>query len=279
MECAAQQSHPPVINVRNVAAEFISDDFDPWFVVKGIRVTGRVDTLKAVVQTSTIRSIGQEYNRFKAVVDSVAVVGEVADSVMLATTGSPTNEIAVYMHLAGKGLPLPADSIRGAVRLTVSAAFWNGSDWIGTTSEVFQAPVINLSIAKPRVRMPTDKNVRIINAADPTFVVKGLIVSIPDPQVVDGLRDTREYTLDNVEVVASSVKLKDATRQRFSVNAAYSVNEKGVPELLCRIIAPTLPFPQGSLNGTVTLSIKSRLFYRGVPGPYRTVPLTINVSG
>ncbi|NQW30201.1 MAG: hypothetical protein HQ472_06795 [Ignavibacteria bacterium] len=279
LECSAQKMHPPIINVRHATAEFICDDYNPWFVVKGVRVSGKYDTLKAVVQTSTIRSVGQDYNRFKAVVDSIVDIGEVPDSLIMAITGSSTHELAIFMHLDGKGLPLPADSVRGAARLTVSAAFWNGTDWVGTTSEVFQAHVMNVPIAKPRVRMPADKNVKIVNAADPTFSVKGLVVSVPEAAIVDGVRDTRDCQLDAVEVVVSSVKLKDGLNQRFSVNAVYSLTEQGVPELLCRIIAPILPFQQGTLSGTVTFSIKSRLLYRGVPGPHRTVPLTINING
>ncbi len=175
----------PNIDVRKATAEFISDDFDPRFVIRGINCYGAVDTAKAVVKTSTVRTISETYARYKPVSDSVVVRPIKAD----------TSEILVFMHLEGKGLPLPSDSVRGSVRLTVSAAHWDGSDWLGTTSEPFTVPVANVAIPKPIVLLNQGKAEGVADGDTFRFSISSVGIRMPVADTVDKIADVRILTV------------------------------------------------------------------------------------
>ncbi|MBM4178378.1 MAG: hypothetical protein FJ211_03480 [Ignavibacteria bacterium] len=181
----------PLINTEKAVAEFISDNARPSFVIKKIAVTGRVDTMKAVVKTSTVRANKGDYTRYKPVVDSI----------WWTSKDSLNHNVYVLLHLEGQGIPLPANGVRGTVRMTVSAAYWANNDWVATSSEPFSVPVANVDMPRP-VISESNLEVAVTKETPKTiaFEIKGLRITAKGKDTVDFLPEVRDLAISDVSV-------------------------------------------------------------------------------
>lgn len=257
----AQQA--PIIDVRSAVAEFISDDEIPNFSIRGIFVSGKVDTMKAVIKTSTVRALGSEYARYKPVLDKVSWYA----------LDSSLSEVVISMHLEGKVLPLPSDSVRGSVRLTVSAATWSGTDWLGTSSESFVVPIVNAAVPKPII---TAHDLKVIRSSAggpfPSFSINGLRVSIPTSDSIDHVPDVRVLELGDVSVTYDRKSLRTLDRERDAKRDITLISELMTDGTV--VLSGSLtgqPLPSAAIGATFSFSvtIKSRLRHRHVPSPFR----------
>ncbi|MBC8124574.1 MAG: hypothetical protein H7X70_02465, partial [Candidatus Kapabacteria bacterium] len=242
---ALQAQTAPLINVKSAAAEFISSNDVPEFVIRKIFVTGHIDTMKAVIKTSTVRALGGEYARYKPVLDSIR----------WRSLDSLSSEVFVWMHLEGKIVPLPTDSVRGAVRLTVSAAVWSGSDWLGTTSEAFTVPVANVDIPKPQIVTSNVKTIRtgLLNGIQ--FDVTGIRLSIPSVDSIDHMPDIRTFEFDDVVATYDKKSIRTLDRESDDKRSiALTAIRNGDGTIAIKATLEGKPLPQSQSSEPFTFS-------------------------
>lgn len=264
--------HAPLIDVKGAVSEFISDDEIPHFVIRGIVVTGRIDTMKAVIKTSTVRALGSDYARYKPVLDKVAWMA----------LDSARSEVILSLHLDGKAVPLPPDSVRGSVRLTVSAAAWNGTDWLGTTSEAFTVPVANVAVPRPMIATHTMKVAKTAaQGGSIGFTITGIRLVRPAPDSVDRMPDVREIEFGDVSAVYESRSLrtmdgeKDGKRSislTSEIDAEGNVTVRGVLE------GQALPQSAAKEPFSFVMSVKGRLRHGHIFSSIRNKSIPVTVS-
>lgn len=269
---ALAQSAPLIITDKAVA-EFISDNARPSFVIKRIAIVGKVDTMKAVVKTSTVRAIKGDYSRYKPVVDTL----------WWKSSDSTHHEVFVQMHLEGQGIPLPLNNVRGSVRLTVSAAYMHDGDWIATSSEAFTVPVANVEIPRPIIsQSKMEVAVTKETPRELVFTVRGLRVLRGGKDTVDNLAEVREFTVADVsveyvdETLVTSDSESDSLRQ---VELTSTVDNAGYITITGTIKhpLPTAPKKLPKLNAAnLSLNVRARLQHRGRKGLTRT--RTVDIS-
>lgn len=262
--------YAPMIDVDQARSEFISDNARPSFTIRHVYVTGAIDTLKAVIKTSSMRSLKGEYQRYKPVLDSVWAV----------VLDSARSEIRVAMHLEGKGLPLPKDSLMGSVRLTVSAAVWNGEEWLATTSQPFSVRVINWPI--PRARIDSDEMTvaRSAKAIEPAHAaISGIRIRIPRSDSVRGLPELRTFARHDVDVgydAGSLVTTDTALDARRSVQLQSKMLDDGTLAITAFITGRPLPIAKRNDEFRFTMLVRARL--RHGPAIGRPITETIDIS-
>lgn len=262
--------HAPMIDVDQARAEFISDNARPAFTIRHVYVTGVIDTLKAVIKTSSMRSLKGEYQRYKPVLDSVWSV----------PLDSGRSEVRVAMHLEGKGLPLPKDSLMGSVRMTVSAAVWNGEEWLGTTSQPFSVRVINWPI--PRARIDSDEMTitRSTKTSEPAHaVIGGIRIRIPRSDSVRGLPELRTFARHDVEVgyeAGSLVTSDTALDARRSVQIQSVMQDDGTLAIVASIAGRPLPIAKRNDAFRFSMLVRARL--RHGPALGRPITETIDIE-
>ena len=267
---ASDALHAPMIDVDQAKAEFISDNARPSFTIRHIYVTGVIDTLKAVIKTSSMRSLKGEYQRYKPVLDSIWSV----------PIDSARYEVRIAVHLEGKGLPLPKDSVMGSVRLTVSAATWNGEEWLGTTSQPFSVRVINWPI--PRARIDSDEMVvmRSTKSSEPYGVsINGIRIRIPRSDSVRGLPELRSFTRHDVEVgydAGSLVTSDTAFDARRSVQLTSKLLDDGTVAITAVITGRPLPIAKRNDPYRFTMLVRARLRHGAAIG--RPITETIDIE-
>ncbi|HLP27941.1 MAG TPA: hypothetical protein VK147_04820 [Candidatus Didemnitutus sp.] len=264
--------HAPLIDVQGAVSEFISDDEIPQFVIRGIYVTGRVDTMKAVIKTSTVRALGSDYARYKPVLDKVAWIA----------LDSSRSEVILTLHLDGKSIPLPQDSVRGSVRLTVSAATWNGTDWLGTTSEAFTVPVANVSVPRPLISTHAMKVVRSITPNGGIgCVVTGIRLVRPSPDSVDRMPDVRVIEFGDVIVAqeTGSLRTMDGEKDgKRSVTLTSEIDSQGNVTVRATLEGQALPPSAAKEPFSFVMSIKGRLRHGHIFGSMRNKSVPVTVS-
>lgn len=264
--------HAPMIDVDQARAEFISDNARPSFTIRHVYVTGVIDTLKAVIKTSSMRSLKGEYQRYKPVLDSVWSV----------PLDSGRSEVRVAMHLEGKGLPLPKDSLMGSVRMTVSAAVWNGEEWLGTTSQPFSVRVINWPI--PRARIDSDEMTitRSTKASEPSHaVIGGIRIRIPRSDSVRGLPELRTFARHDVDVgyeAGSLVTSDTALDARRSVQIQSVMQDDGTLAIVASIAGRPLPIAKRNDGFRFSMLVRARLRHGPAIGRPITETIDIEVS-
>ncbi len=245
--------HAPMIDVDQPRAEFISDNSRPTFVIRHIYVTGVIDTVKAVIKTSSMRSLKGEYQRYKPVLDSVWWV----------QIDSARSEIRIAIHLEGKGLPLPKDSLMGSVRLTVSAAVWDGLEWLGTTSQPFSVRVINWPIPRARIDIDEMTAVRSNRQSEPAHVaISGIRVRIPRSDSVRGLPELRSFARHDVEVgydAGTLVTADTAGDARRSIQVQSALLDDGTVSITAAITGRPLPIAKRNEEFRFSLLLRARL--------------------
>lgn len=270
--CCGQSA--PLINVDNVAAEFISDNARPFFLVKRITVTGRIDTMKAVVKTSTVRAVKGDYTRYKPVVDSI----------WWTSRDSLHHDVFVRSHLEGQGIPLPSNNVRGSVRMTVSAAYWSGDDWVGTSSEAFTVPVANVEIPRPIV---SQSGMEVVLGKDSPrslpFMITGLRLLKNSKDTVDHMLEIRSFALSDVSVeyLDGSLVTSDSTNDSLRmVEITHAVTPRGEITIDGTI---QHPLPRAAKKApvitaaTFSVVVKVRLLHNGIKGPLRTRTIDVNL--
>jgi hypothetical protein len=263
----------PLIMTEKAVAEFISDNARPTFVIKRISITGRVDTMKAVVKTSTVRAVKGDYSRYKPIVDTL----------WWKSTDSLHHEVFVQLHLEGQGIPLPQNNVRGSVRLTVSAAYQHEGDWIATSSEAFTVPVANVEIPRPIIsQSKMEVAVTKETPRELTFTVRGLRVLRGGKDSVDNLAEVREFTVADVSVeyVDESLVTSDSeTDSLRQVELTTTVDNAGYITITGTIKhpLPTTPKKLPKLeSANLSMNVRARLQHRGRKGLTRT--RTVDVS-
>lgn len=261
--------HAPMIDVDVARAEFISDNARPAFTIRHVYVTGAIDTLKAVIKTSSMRSLKGEYQRYKPVLDSVWAVA----------IDSARSEIRVAMHLEGKGLPLPKDSLMGSVRLTVSAAVWDGEEWLAATSQPFSVRVINWPIPRARIDSDDMTVTRSTKANEPAHAaINGVRIRIPRSDSVRGLPELRSFARHDVEVgyeAGSLVTTDTALDARRSVQMQTKMLDDGTLSITAAIAGRPLPIAKRNDEFRFTMLVRTRL--RHGPAIGRPTTETIDI--
>lgn len=255
----------PVLDVRRAAAEFISNDTTAGFVVRAITVSGHVDTMKATIHTSSARSVSEEYSRYKPICDSV--------------TWNDSGEVFVFLHLDGK-LPLPEDSVRGAVRLSVAASHWNGEEWQGTVSEKFSVAIANVEVPKPLISpLPTNPKTAPIRWEENEVWLGDFVVRLRDPDSVDKMDDVREIVLDSVavQVVNGQIRI-ESTDQLVPISVRLVAEPRNRYKLIGKIDAAVPKKFQSQVVGSVKMILKARSRHRNVQSKWRTLTTEVKVQ-
>jgi hypothetical protein len=268
---ASDALHAPMIDVDQARAEFMSDNARPAFTIRHIYVIGAIDTLKAVIKTSSMRSLKGEYHRYKPVLDSVWAV----------PIDSARSEVFIAVHLEGKGLPLPKDSVLGSVRLTASAAVWNGEEWLATTSQPFSVRVINWPIPRARIDSEEMTVVRSTKAAEPNHaVINGIVIRIPrSSDSVRGLPELRTFARHDVEVTyeaGSLVTTDTALDARRSVQFKHTMQDDGTVVITAVLTGRPLPIAKRNDEFRFAMLVRARLRHGQALG--RPITETIDVS-
>jgi hypothetical protein len=261
---AAQSA--PLLRTDSIVAEFIGNNARPRCVIRGVFVDGRVDTVRAALLTSTIRTTVGGYARYKPMIDSV----------WLTPVSDNRHEMQIRLRLTGQRLPLPARGVRGVVRLTVAAAVWTGSDWAATSSEELEVPIANLEIPRPIIGIGsmTVKRMRSTPRAL-EFEISGISLSIPKPDSVAGQIDVRSYDVDNVTAQFDDGTLQTSdpehdslrsVRLTASYDAAGGITIRGVLNSPgARPGAKVIELTSVKLS----FQLRARLRCRGDAGPFR----------
>jgi hypothetical protein len=257
----------PNIDVSGAASEFISNNETATFVVTGITVQGIVDTMKATVHTSSVRSISEEYTRYKPIADSITFTRE--------------GMVTVYLHLDGK-LPLPDDSIRGSVRLSVAASMWNGQEWQGAVSEKFSVPIANMPIPKPAI-LPTSSGKRTakIRWDSAEVVLFEFRVRPRDGDSVDAMEDIRQILLDTVIVGVKANTVATTNGQPLQLWPALRLIPSKKPTgewfQVVSSVPPVAPAFR-MVQGAIALNIKARSKHRGSKSGWRIFTAEVHVQ-
>jgi len=192
---------------------------------------------------------------------------------------SVSSEVFISVRLEGTSIPLPPDSVRGSVRLTVSAATWNGEDWLGTTSEPFVVPVANVGVPKPLISVAA---LKITRTEDPTklgaFVITGIKLSIPSADSVNRVPDVREFDYGDVVATIDKKTFRTVDRERdglrvVSLHAELSSNGT----VIINGVLEGEAFPSAVANQPYSMSIvlKARLRHGNVLSPFRVRTIKI----
>ena len=257
----------PVLRTESIVAEFISSNARPRCVIRGIFIDGRVDTVRAYLKTSTIRTTIGGYSRYKPVIDSVWLV----------PVAEQRHEMMVRLKLTGQRLPLPTRGVRGVVRLAVAAAVWTGTDWASGVSEELDVPIANLEIPRPILNTGSMEAKRVrSNPRSLDFEISGLALSMPKPDSVGSQVDIRTFNVDNVTAQFDDGSLVTSDTEHDSLRTV-------------RVTASYDPVSGITLRGTVTspgarpgakvieltsvkfsVLLRARLKCRGDAGPFRT---------
>jgi hypothetical protein len=257
----------PVLRTESIVAEFISSNARPRCVIRGIFIDGRVDTVRAYLKTSTIRTTIGGYSRYKPVIDSVWLV----------PVAEQRHEMMVRLKLTGQRLPLPTRGVRGVVRLAVAAAVWTGTDWASGVSEELDVPIANLEIPRPILNTGSMEAKRVrSNPRSLDFEISGLALSMPKPDSVGSQVDIRTFDVDNVTAQFDDGSLVTSDTEHDSLRTV-------------RVTASYDPVSGITLRGTVTspgarpgakvieltsvkfsVLLRARLKCRGDVGPFRT---------
>lgn len=257
----------PVLRTESIVAEFIGSNSRPRCVIRGIMIDGRVDTVRATLKTSTIRTTVGGYSRYKPVIDSVWLV----------PVAEQRHEMMVRLKLTGQRVPLPTRGVRGVVRLTVAAAVWTGTDWASGASEELEVPIANLEIPRPIINTGTMTAKRLRSSPRSLdFEISGLALSMPKPDSVGSQVDVRAFDVDNVTAQFDDGSLVTSDAEHDSLRTV-------------RLTASYDPVSGITLRGTVTspgarpgakvigltsvkftILLRARLKCRGDAGPFRT---------
>lgn len=263
----------PMISVDKAVSEFVSSNTRPSFVVKRIRIVGKADTLKASVKTSTVRSIKGDYARYKPIVDSV----------WMSSRDSAHHDVFVQLHLEGQEIPLPANYVRGSVRMVVSAAYWTGADWVAVSSEPFTVSVANVEIPRPAI---VESKLMVTRGADSprslSFTITGIKISPQAKDTVDHMPEVREFSVSDVSVtlVESSLVTSDADRDNLrNVEIDHAFESNGELTVTGRISHPAVKAGKKQpkiTDAKLSIDVRARLRHRGEKGLSRT--RTIDIS-
>lgn len=241
------QSAPQVVT-DSIVAEFISSNAKPRCVIRGVVVHGRVDTVKATLRTSTIRSTAGSYARYKPMIDSV----------WLEPRGVDRHEMMIRVRLTGQKIPLPTRSVRGVLRLMVAAAVWTGNDWASSASEELEVPIANVDIPRPIITVSSMKVQRTRSTPRVLdFEISGIGVTIPAAETVAGRRDIRQFEVDVVSATIEDSSLVTSDVEHDSLRsvkvAAQVVAGKGL------LLRGTISSP-GARPGSKVVEVKSAKF-------------------
>ena len=257
----------PVLRTDSIVAEFISSNARPRCVIRGIFIDGPVDTVRAALKTSTIRTTVGGYARYKPVIDSV----------WLEAAGSERHEMMIRLRLTGQRVPLPTRGVRGVVRLTVAAAVWTGNDWASSVSEELEVPIANLEIPRPVITISgmTKRRVR----STPRlleFEVSGIALHIPKPEMIGTQKEIRAFDIEQVtaQFDDGSLETSDSNHDSLrTVRVTATIDPAGVVTIRGSISSPgAQPGAKVAELSNVRLSIllRARLKCRAESGPYRS---------
>jgi|GEM_PF-3483903 len=241
----------PDVDVRNAKAEFISNNDKPLFVVRDIVVQGNVDTLDVVVHPSAIQSIDGKY-RYKPKVVSITRVD---------------SNVQILIELTGKGVPLPDDSVRGSMRLSVRGAGTFRGSRVVFESKRFEVFVANAPL--PEIVIITN-NIQvdpIFDSQTGVFHVWGLRIRQSKREAINSVPDTRELRIEGVSarIVKAEVGEVDSPN-RYSVVAVDGHNrktigfagDKYIPDseaynLAFQLKGSRFPLKKGMVKGNATI--------------------------
>lgn len=256
----------PQIHTDSIVAEYIGNNARPRCVIRGIFIDGRVDTVRASLRTSTIRTTSGGYARYKPVIDSVWLVQSAQDR----------HEMMVRARLTGQRIPLPARAVRGVVRLMVGAAVWTGDDWASSASEELEVPIANVEIPRPIMTISGMVSQRLKNTPRALeFEVSGIGLTVPIPEVLAGRRDVRHFDIDVVSATAEDSSLVTSDPDNDSLRSVRVTAQYDAVKGL--ILRGTIASP-GARPGSkvpelkaakLTLMVRARLRCRGDVGPFR----------
>lgn len=243
-----QAQERPVIIANDVRSEFISDNANPEFIIRGLKVAGPFDSIDVVIHPSAIRSQSTQ-QRYKPV--------------LVGTTHDDNGAVSITMKLTGKDLPLP-DSVRGAVILSVRALLRLPTGPYVTSTQRLTVPIANEPLPRGVVLTNAMKVEPITNQNDPEIVVRGIVLRAPNADSVDGMPDIRpmEY---GIEASVSSASIRD-----MQTNVAYGasvidVRNTGGQEYQVRLklTGGRFPLSRGQVKGTIQLDVKAVTRSRG----------------
>jgi len=223
--------------------------------------------MKTVVKTSTVRAIKGDYSRYKPVVDSMWLVSQ----------DSTHHEVYVLLHLEGQNIPLPANYVRGSVRLTISAAYRFDGEWIATSSEAFTVPVANVEIPRPIIsqsKMEIRSGAQTPRVAP--FEVSGLRILGGGKDTVDHLPEVRQFTVSDVTVEYLEGSLVTSEPDLDSLRKVIlhvTIDHRGEIRITGTIQHP--PVRTGKkfaklVSAALSVNVRARLNHRGVKGLART---------
>ncbi len=238
----------PVIVANDVRSEFISDNANPEFVIRGLKIAGPFDSIDVVVHPSAIRS-QSTLQRYKPVLRGVTHDGDGA--------------VLIAMKLTGKDLPLP-DSVRGAVILSVRALLRLPTGPYVTSTQRLTVPIANEPLPKGVILTHAMKVEPITDQNDPEIVVRGLTLRSPKADSVDGLPDIRPMDY-GVEASVSSASIRDMQTNTTFGASVIDVKNTGGQEYQVRLklTGGRFPLSRGQVKGTIQLDVKAVTRSRG----------------
>jgi len=251
------------ILVRDAVAEFISSDDVPRFVVRGLRVQGEVDSIFAVVHPSAVRTIDGAI-RYKPHVERIERIGDA---------------VLVHMILVGKHIPLPEESVRGGVRLSLRAKGTVRGQRVSIETPRFDVSVANVPIPKPAIAVADVSVDKILGGRDRHFSIHGIYVRAPVLPPVDDVDDIREVVVDTVVATIISfsydVTVSGKGRKLIIARQPYR-REDGTWSMDFRIDGGG-PLRSGMFQGNAIIEISAQLRHRNTIGPARskTIPIVI----
>lgn len=256
----------PQIHTDSIVAEYIGNNARPRCVIRGIFIDGRVDTVRASLKTSTIRTTSGGYARYKPVIDSV----------WLQPMGQDRYEMLVRVRLTGQRIPMPARAVRGVVRLMVGAAVWTGDDWASSASEELEVPIANVEVPRPIMTISGMVTQRLKNTPRTLeFEVSGIGLTVPIPEVIAGHSDVRHFDIDVVSAMVEDSSLVTSDPDNDSLRSVkVTAHYDPVKGLVLRGTITSPGARPGSKvlelkSAKLTVMVRARLRCRGDVGPFR----------